>query len=67
MDDAKKGGDIDLFLESEEIIDMQTQIQFLTAIYKDTTQREVDFLIKIPTPKNLPIYKIAKKEGILLC
>ena len=67
VDDAKKGGDIDLFLESEEIIDMQTQIQFLTAIYKDTTQREVDFLIKIPTPKNLPIYKIAKKEGILLC
>ncbi|TXK93942.1 DNA polymerase subunit beta [Methylococcaceae bacterium CS1] len=67
VDDAKKGGDIDLFLESEEIIDMQTQIQFLTAIYKDITQRKVDLLVKMPTSKNLTIYIIAKQEGILLC
>ncbi|TXL12346.1 DNA polymerase subunit beta [Methylococcaceae bacterium HT4] len=67
VDDAKKGGDIDLFLESEEIIDMQTQIQFLTAIYKDITQRKVDLLVKMPTSKNLTIYITAKQEGILLC
>ncbi|TXL19566.1 DNA polymerase subunit beta, partial [Methylococcaceae bacterium HT2] len=67
VDDAKKWGDIDLFLESEEIIDMQTQIQFLTAIHKDITQRKVDLLLKIPTSKNLPIYIIAKQEGISLC
>ena len=67
VDDNKKGGDIDLFLESEEIIDMQTQIKFLTAIYKDITQRKVDLLIKTPASKNLSIYKTAKKEGILLC
>ena len=67
VDDNKKGGDIDLFLESEEIIDMQTQIKFLTAIYTDITQRKVDLLIKTPASKNLSIYKTAKKEGILLC
>lgn len=65
--DKKKGGDIDLYLESEQIINMQTQIKFLTAIYKDVTQRKVDLLVKTPSSKNLPIYKTAKKEGILLC
>jgi len=65
--DNKKGGDIDLYLESENIIDMQTQIKFLTAIYKDITQRKVDLLVKTPSSNNLPIYKTAKKEGILLC
>ena len=67
VDDDKKGGDIDLFLESEEGVDMQTQIQFLAAIYKNITQRKVDLLIKTPSSKKLPIYNTAKKEGILLC
>ena len=67
VDDNKKGGDIDLFVESETIIDMQTQIDFLAAIYKNITQRKIDLIIKMPTSKHLPIYSTAKKEGILLC
>ena len=67
VDDDKKGGDIDLFIESEEMVDMQTQIKFLSAIYKNITQRKVDLLIQTPTSKKLAIYNTAKKEGILLC
>jgi len=67
VDDNKKGGDIDLFLESEEAVDMQTQIKFLTATYKNITQRKIDLLIKTPLSKELPIYSTAKNEGVLLC
>ena len=65
--DNKKGGDIDLLIETEELIDMQTQIKFLAAIYKNITQRKIDLLIKTPESQDLPIYKTAKKEGVLLC
>lgn len=67
VDDNKKGGDIDLFLESNTNIDIRTQINFLAAIYKDITQRKVDLLIKTPSSEDLSIYKRVKKEGILLC
>jgi len=67
MDDNKKGGDIDLYLETETEIDLQLQINFLTAIYKNITQRKVDLIIKMPNSKPLAIYKTAKQEGILLC
>ena len=67
VDDHKKGGDIDLYLEAQEEIDLQTQINFLAAIYKNITQRKVDLLIKMPSSKPLAIYKTAKQEGILLC
>jgi len=67
VDDNKKGGDIDLFLESKENIDMRTQVNFLAAIYKEITQRKIDLLIKTPSSEDLSIYKTAKKEGVLLC
>ena len=63
----KKGGDIDLFLESDEDIDIEDQIAFLKEIYISVTQRKVDFIIKSPSKKNCPIFQTAKKEGILLC
>lgn len=67
VDDNKKGGDIDLYLETETRVDLQTQINFLTEIYKNITQRKVDLIIKMPNSKPLAIYKTAKQEGILLC
>ncbi|NOQ65140.1 MAG: nucleotidyltransferase domain-containing protein [Methyloprofundus sp.] len=67
VDDTKKGGDIDLYLETETVIDLQTQLNFLTAIYKNITQRKVDLIINMPNSKPLAIYKTAKQEGILLC
>ena len=54
----KKGGDIDLFLESDENIDIEDQIAFLKEIYISVTQRKVDFIIKSPSKKNRPIYSL---------
>jgi len=67
VDDNKKGGDIDLYLETETVVDLQTQINFLTAIYKNITQRKIDLIINMPNSEPLSIYKAAKQEGILLC
>jgi len=67
VDDSKKGGDIDLFLETQESISLKTQLEFLVAIYKDITQRKIDLVIKNSESEDLPIYITAKKTGILLC
>ena len=67
VDDNKKGGYIDLYLEAETVIDLQIKINFLTAIYKNITQRKVDLIIKMPNSEPLAIYKTARQEGILLC
>ncbi len=66
-DDAKKGGDIDLFLDSANDVDMQTQVEFLKALYRHVTPRKVDLVIKSPSKKDQLIFRVAKQEGILLC
>jgi hypothetical protein len=66
-DDSKKGGDIDLYLETSKSVDMQTQVNFLKKIYTRVTQRKVDLLIKTPFGEDKSIFHTAKKEGILLC
>jgi predicted nucleotidyltransferase len=65
--DDKKGGDIDLFIESDENIDIKIQMQFLKEIYKNVTQRKIDLVIKQPLSKEQSIFNTAKKEGIRLC
>lgn len=65
--DNKKGGDIDLYLESSKEIDINQQIKFLNNIYKYVTQRKIDLIINTPSKKDKPIFHTAKQEGILLC
>ncbi len=67
VDDNKKGGDIDLFIEDVKTIDMSMQIAFLKDIYKYVTQRKIDLLIKTPLTADKPVFHTAKQEGILLC
>ena len=65
--DDKKGGDIDILLESMHNVDMQVQVNFLRDIYKNVTERKVDLIVKTPFTKDRPIFHTAKREGILLC
>jgi len=65
--DDKKGGDIDLYLESPKEIAMNQQIKFLNCIYKYVTERKIDLVIKTPLKKNKAIFDTAKQDGILLC
>lgn len=67
VDDKKKGGDIDLFIESTQKIDMKTEISFLREIYKNISARKIDLLIKTPYRQDKPIYNTAINEGIRLC
>ena len=67
VDDNKRGGDINLYLETQNDISTQQQVEFLTSIYKNVTQRKIDLLIKNPLEIDKPIFHTAKKEGLLLC
>ncbi len=67
VDDNKKGGDIDLYLESPKEININQQVKFLNDMYKNVTERKIDLIIKTPSKKDKPIFHTAKQEGILLC
>jgi len=70
VDDAKKGGDIDLLIETRQSdINALTraEIAFLTQLQMKLGEQKIDVLLDYPTRKNRPpIFSIAKKTGILL-
>ena len=63
-DDRRRGGDIDLFLESAKPIDLKTslQLQYRLSLACDS---KVDLLVKSPGDRDLPIHQIAR-QGIPL-
>jgi predicted nucleotidyltransferase len=65
--DDKKGGDIDLYIETDKDIEKAAELEFLSKFHRLATLRKVDLLVKTPFSANVPIYKTAKNEGILLC
>ena len=67
VDDSKKGGDIDLFVESSVNIHSNNRHDFLTDIYRNITERSIDLIIKNPNSTQQKIFTIAKKTGIKLC
>jgi predicted nucleotidyltransferase len=67
VDDSKKGGDIDLFVESSVNIHSDNRHDFLTDIYRNITERSIDLIIKNPNSTQQKIFIIAKKTGIKLC
>lgn len=65
-DDSKKGGDIDIYIETritENIL--EKKINMLVELEKKLGQRKIDIVIN-NFQKNLPVYEVAKKEGIIL-
>jgi predicted nucleotidyltransferase len=66
VDDSKKGGDIDLLIESACEIDLQTQIKILAKLELAGIERKVDLLVSTPQTPMLDIYKTAKEKGVLL-
>ena len=66
-DDQKKGGDIDLYIETDAAVDMQQRLSFLVDVEKQVTTRKVDLVIKTPDSKDMPIFTTAKQTGVLLC
>ena len=68
VDDGKRGGDIDLLVESAVAVDNPAWLaaQISAQVSRLMAGRQVDVLIGAPNLKQLPIHEVAKSTGILL-
>jgi predicted nucleotidyltransferase len=69
VDDASRGGDIDIYIEPEitqpdMLVD--AKISALVELHKRLGDQKIDLVINRKQGKQLPIYAIAKQSGILL-
>lgn len=70
VDDAKRGGDIDLYIETNET-DIDTiyrkKVDFVSDIWMKIGEQKIDVVLTILNRKIiLPIYDIARQTGIKL-
>ena len=66
IDDTKKGGDIDLLIQTDKIITLKDKIKILTLLELNGILRRVDLIIQTPKTKKSSIIEVALKEGIKL-
>lgn len=70
VDDLKRGGDIDLYIETEEKdshIAFQNKLSFVNDLWSTLGEQKIDVVLNlINNDFSLPIYQQAKLEGILL-
>jgi len=68
VDDTKKGGDIDLFIElSEEIEHPTAKILYLNGLLQQSLgMQKIDIIFHAPSYDWQPIHTAAKETGILL-
>ena len=64
--DEKKGGDIDLYVETKKNFDLDKKIQILTELEFCGISRKIDLIVKTPYTKYLSIFDTINKEGIVL-
>ncbi|MEN9406503.1 MAG: hypothetical protein RLZ12_787 [Bacillota bacterium] len=63
---SQKGGDIDLYIETEVSNVKQVlaaKSRFVTELYRSIGEQKIDVVVKLDKSE-LPIYKVAKKEGV---
>lgn len=70
VDDSKKGGDIDLYIETnynDLFIVTRKEIEFIANLKKFIGDQKIDIVINIlPRNQQLPIYNEARNTGIQL-
>lgn len=64
VDDARRGGDVDLYIESARENTLMSALRCRIAI-EDSLDLHVDLIVKEPG-KDKPIYQIAKTQGVQL-
>jgi hypothetical protein len=68
VDDTRRGGDIDLFIQPEESLDansaFQKKIDFLVALEKAIGEQKVDVIVD--SGKGKPIERVATETGVVL-
>lgn len=70
VNDQAKGGDIDLYIESQtqKPTDLITaKLQFLRDLHKKIGEQKIDVVLRrTDSTVDLPVYRIAKQTGVLL-
>lgn len=70
LDLSKKGGDIDLYIETNiDNVDtaVDRKIAFLSNLKKEIGDQKIDVVLRIISSNyHLPIYEIAKSQGVRL-
>jgi hypothetical protein len=70
VDSSKKGGDIDLYIETNiDIYDIafDKKIAFLLNLKKEVGDQKIDVVLRImSSDHHLPIYEVAKSQGVRL-
>ena len=64
--DDKKGGDIDIFIQTQRDMDFEKKLQILADFELMGIERKVDMIVKTPRTKQQLIFDTAEKEGISL-
>ncbi|MHB1662084.1 MAG: nucleotidyltransferase domain-containing protein [bacterium] len=67
VSDAKKGGDIDIYIETGLSTDeyAKKKIPFKLELYKKIGEQKIDVVINNFTDRQY-IYEVAKKEGVMI-
>lgn len=68
VDESKRGGDVDIYVESDHIIDTPALIiaRLSARIERGMRGRKVDIVLSAPNLGRFPIHEAAKREGIRL-
>ena len=64
VDDTRRGGDVDLYVEPETAPDLMSSLRCKSAL-ADALDLNVDLIVQQPG-RDLPIYRIAKQSGVAL-
>lgn len=64
VDDAKKGGDIDLYIKAGAGNDLTHKVKFLVALEQKIGEQKIDVVLAVD--KNRPIEQQAINTGVLL-
>ena len=64
VDDARRGGDVDLYVETNQVNTLMSALRCKIAI-EESLDLHVDLVVNDHV-KNEPIYLIAKKQGVQL-
>jgi len=66
VDDAKRGGDVDLYIESTQPCGLEKKLSLMTKIQLLVGLRKVDLIVKTDSSPDRLIYTTAKSEGVHL-
>ena len=66
VDDHKKGGDIDLYIEMEREIQITEQLRLMSRLQRVLGFRKIDLVIRTPSSPDRSIFQTAKNTGVRL-